>query len=165
MIGKRRSTRRSRSTLLPVRPSQGRLIGGVCTAVADELTIDVTLVRLVFILMSLAWGVGLLAYGVLWLLMASADDRANRTPRQRLAGMRGELGSSMKRISHAWGRSGRKAWPMPLDRRWIALLLVIAGFAVLMSSLGAFSWLTPGRALGLAAVVVVASMLISLRSD
>ncbi len=165
MIGKRKSSRRSRSTLLPLRPSQGRLLGGVSTAVADELTIDVTLVRLVFIVLTFAWGLGLLIYGLLWLLMANADDRTNRSPRQRLAGMRGDLGSSVKRLSRAWGSSGRKPWPMPLDRRWIALILVVAGFAILLSSLGAFSWLTSGRALGLAAVVVGASMMISLRSD
>jgi hypothetical protein len=97
--------------------------------------------------------------------MASADDRANRTTRQRLAGMRGDLGSSVKRLSKAWSTSGRKAWPMPLDRRWIALLLMMAGFAVLLASLGAFSWLSPGRALGLSAIVVGASLLISLRTD
>jgi phage shock protein PspC (stress-responsive transcriptional regulator) len=165
MMGNRRPSRRSRSTLLPVRPSQGRLVGGVCTAVADELTIDVTLVRLVFILMAFAWGLGLVIYGLLWLLMASSDDRSNRTTRQRLAGMRGDLGSSVKRLSRAWGSSGRKSWPLPLDRRWIALLLVVAGFSILLASLGAFSWLTSGRALGLAVLVVGASMLISLRSD
>jgi len=147
-----------------MRPSEGRLIGGVCTALAGELTIDVTLVRLVFIVLALAWGIGFILYGVLWILMANADERGGRSARDRLGGIRDDLSLTAKRLSGAWRRGGSKGWPVPLDRRWMALGLMIAGAAILLASLGAFSWLSPTRAIGLAAVVAGASLFISLRS-
>ncbi len=165
MIGTRRS-RGGRSTLLPRRPSEGRLVGGVCTALADEWAIDVTLVRLAFIVLGLAWGLGFLLYGALWILMANADERpgAGRSARARLRGIGSDLSLTGQRLSGAWRRSGSKRWPLPLDRRWIALIMMLAGVMILLASLGAFSWLTPTRAIGLAAVVAGASLLVSLRS-
>ncbi len=163
----RGSRQRRRSSLLPLRPSEGRLVGGVCTALAEELTIDVTLVRLVFIVLALAWGLGFILYGVLWILMANADDRGGgeRSARDRLGAIREELSLTGRRLSGAWSRGGAKGWPLPLDRRWIALGLMLAGIAILLASLGAFSWLTPTRAIGLAAVLAGASVFISLRSQ
>jgi len=152
---------------LPLRPSEGRLVGGVCTALADELTIDVTLVRLVFILLGLAWGIGFILYGLLWILMANADERpgSRRSARVRLGGIRGELALTGRRLVGAWRRGGAKGWPLPLDRRWIALSLMIAGLAILLASIGAFSWLSPTRAIGLAALVGGAAVFVSLRSE
>jgi phage shock protein PspC (stress-responsive transcriptional regulator) len=170
MIRMRRGGRRARSTLLPVRPSQGRLLGGVCTALSDWLAVDVTLVRLAFILLSLAWGLGIFLYGLLWIIMASADERqqggtTSQRAKRRLRSVGTDVRTSARRLSGAWGRAGsRKSWPRPLDRRWIALTMMLVGILVFLASLGAFSWLTPLRALGLAIVIGGAAILLSLKN-
>src|SRR5919197_702829 len=43
-----------------------RVIAGVCAAIARALAVDVTLVRLVFALLALAGGAGLVLYLALW---------------------------------------------------------------------------------------------------
>src|SRR5437764_11243954 len=51
-----------------------RVIAGVCAGIAEALAVDVTLVRLVFALLALAGGAGILLYLALW-AFASAKWR------------------------------------------------------------------------------------------
>ena len=56
------------SRLTRPRRGEGRVIAGVCAAVADGVGLSTGLVRLGFVLFGL-FGVGELAYLVLWLLL------------------------------------------------------------------------------------------------
>src|SRR5438034_2022149 len=47
--------------------SDDRVIAGVCAGIAQTLGVDVTLVRLVFTLLALAGGAGIVLYLALWL--------------------------------------------------------------------------------------------------
>ena len=51
------------------RPVDDRVIFGVCSGLAARLGVDVTLVRVLFGLLVLLGGPGLIAYLVLWLAM------------------------------------------------------------------------------------------------
>lgn len=59
-----------------VRPRSGRLIGGVCTSLADYFGVDVLLVRVVAVILAVSGGAGLPAYLALWLLTPSEDGPA-----------------------------------------------------------------------------------------
>lgn len=52
-----------------VRPQQGRTIAGVALGVANYFDLDVTLVRLLWLLVAIFGGCGLLAYLVGWLVI------------------------------------------------------------------------------------------------
>jgi phage shock protein C len=52
-----------------VRPRQGRKIAGVCLGCAEYFDIDVTLVRLMWLLGAFMTGIGLLAYPIAWIVM------------------------------------------------------------------------------------------------
>jgi len=52
-----------------VRPRQGRRIAGVCLGFAEYFDIDVTLVRLMWLVGSFMTGIGLLAYPIAWIVM------------------------------------------------------------------------------------------------
>jgi phage shock protein C len=45
------------------------MIGGVCAGLAEYLDIDPTIVRIVWVLMVLFAGFGILLYIILWLIM------------------------------------------------------------------------------------------------
>jgi phage shock protein C len=45
------------------------MIGGVCSGLGSYLTIDPTLVRLIFVLLFLFGGNGLLIYIILWIIV------------------------------------------------------------------------------------------------
>lgn len=57
-----------------VRSESDRMIGGVCGGLADYLNIDPVLVRLAFVLLGLASGIGLPIYLILWVVMPSAGS-------------------------------------------------------------------------------------------
>lgn len=52
-----------------IRPRAGRKIAGVCAGFAEYFDLDVTLVRLVWLIASVMTGVGLLAYPIAWIVM------------------------------------------------------------------------------------------------
>lgn len=52
-----------------VRPHSGRQLLGVCAGLADYFNVDPTIVRLIFVLATLAGGPGLIIYIILALIM------------------------------------------------------------------------------------------------
>ena len=52
-----------------VRPRQGRKVAGVCLGFAEYFDIDVTVVRLTWLLTVLMTGIGLLAYVIAWIVV------------------------------------------------------------------------------------------------
>jgi phage shock protein C len=56
-----------------VRPARGRILGGVCAAVAQRFGLSPTLVRVLFVLSMLLPGPQVLAYIVLWIVVPSED--------------------------------------------------------------------------------------------
>jgi phage shock protein PspC (stress-responsive transcriptional regulator) len=51
------------------------MIAGVCGGLAEALDIDSTVVRLLFILLALLGGHGILIYLILWVIMPRGDAR------------------------------------------------------------------------------------------
>jgi phage shock protein C len=57
-----------------IRPKDGRIAGGVCLAVANYLSIDVTLVRLLWAFALIPGGIpGLIPYIICWVVIPSED--------------------------------------------------------------------------------------------
>lgn len=54
-----------------------KMLGGVCGGLGELLDIDLTIVRLVFVLLALWGGSGLLIYLVLWLIAPYKDELKN----------------------------------------------------------------------------------------
>ena len=54
-----------------VRPRRGRIVAGVCAAVARRFDVSPTLVRVLFVLSMLLPGPQILAYLVLWIVVPS----------------------------------------------------------------------------------------------
>lgn len=60
-----------------VRPTEGRMLFGVCAGVANYLKVDVTLVRLALVVLALVtFGVAVVAYLAGWLLIPEEDKPA-----------------------------------------------------------------------------------------
>ena len=60
-----------------VRPENGRVLAGVCSGLAQWLGLDVTLMRVIFILLGILSGMGLPIYIVLWIIIPSAGETIN----------------------------------------------------------------------------------------
>jgi phage shock protein C len=55
-----------------VRPTTDRMVAGVAAGLADYMNLDPTIVRLLFVLLALAGGPGILIYIIMWLVMPEA---------------------------------------------------------------------------------------------
>lgn len=55
-----------------VRPTQGRILGGVCAGVAHRYQLDPWAVRLIFMMLLLIPGSQLILYPIAWILMPDA---------------------------------------------------------------------------------------------
>ncbi|WP_460522636.1 PspC domain-containing protein [Flindersiella endophytica] len=51
------------------RQREGRMVAGVCGGLADYLNVDVAIVRLAMVVLALLGGIGLVVYGVAWILV------------------------------------------------------------------------------------------------
>jgi phage shock protein PspC (stress-responsive transcriptional regulator) len=70
-----------------VRPREGRIIAGVCAGIAKRWGVDLTLVRVLAVVLTVFSGVGLAAYIAIWLLTPSTDAPAPIRPGSRLGRM------------------------------------------------------------------------------
>src|SRR4051794_10372908 len=68
-----------------IRPREGRMIAGVCTGIAQRWNLDLTLVRIVTVVLTLFTGVALAAYIGAWLLTPSTDAPAPLTADSKTA--------------------------------------------------------------------------------
>jgi phage shock protein C len=51
------------------RSGKNRILGGVCGGLGDYFDIDPTIIRLIWIFFALAYGTGILAYLIAWLII------------------------------------------------------------------------------------------------
>jgi len=70
--GKRVGAVAARKRLM--RPRNGRTLAGVCMGVAEFFDIDVTVVRLVWLLTAIFTGTGFIAYLIGWIVMPSEPE-------------------------------------------------------------------------------------------
>jgi phage shock protein C len=117
------------------RSETDKMIGGVSGGLGRHLDIDPVLVRLFFVLLAFANGIGVLLYIGLWIIMPS-DATAEREDRGREVAVQGEAGEPERRVVPAETRRGRN----PQSATIIGAALILMGVMVLFNNLG-FFWL------------------------
>ncbi|MBX3056196.1 MAG: PspC domain-containing protein [Anaerolineae bacterium] len=110
------------------RSEQDKVIAGVCGGIATYLDIEAIWVRLLFVLLALASGMGVVIYLVLWLIMPQMDGAGGGTAvlKENLD----DMGHSVKRLgqpsavgvvlillgllflANQWGWFGGLFWPL-----------------------------------------------------
>jgi phage shock protein C len=63
-----------------VRPRANRKIAGVCAGVAEYFDLDVTLIRVLWVLVVLFAGCGILAYIIAWIVMPNEPEPVYYAP-------------------------------------------------------------------------------------
>ncbi|MDT8324588.1 MAG: PspC domain-containing protein [Bacteroidota bacterium] len=58
------------------RNTHNKMVGGVCSGLADYFNIDPVLVRLLFVILTLHQGLGVLAYIILWIVVPARFEPA-----------------------------------------------------------------------------------------
>lgn len=134
------------------------ILGGVCSGLGKYLHIDPTLVRLFFILITLAGGVGVLAYIILWIVVpeetvtqtGSPEVLTNEGLKNRAGEMRDEFVDAVRK-------------PNPNAIKLIGIGLVLYGGYLILKELHLpwLSWLSSGVVWAI--VLIAAGVLLVLR--
>src|SRR6266511_2380921 len=154
--------------LPPLAPPERRVAAGVAGGVADALGVDPTLVRLVFALLALAGGAGVVLYAAAWFAMSGDRRRQKPWVPVLLLLVAGSLALSALGLSVRaviglalvagglaliWRRSGSLRPDAPLSLAGLAL--VAGGVFVLLTGGGTpSSFLAPGAVAGALLLVV-----------
>src|SRR3954447_6408760 len=125
------------AALPPLAPPERRVLAGVAGGIGEALGVDPTLVRLVFALLALAGGAGIVLYAAAWFAMRSSRRREPWVPLVLLL-LAGSLALS------ALGLSGRTV---------IGLAAVAGGLGLIWRRSGS---LRPEAPLSLAGLALVA---------
>lgn len=112
---------KNKSTSL-CRSESDQMIAGVCGGIAAYFGLESSLVRLIFIIISLLGGSGIAAYAILWLLLPVESD-INKSSEVL---MKKESVSEPKKSD---SKSGKSTWGLFLIGFGLVLLLQNFGFA------------------------------------
>jgi phage shock protein C len=106
------------------RSNNDRVVAGVCGGLAAYLDIDSVFVRLAFVVLLFASGIGIPIYVILWIVMPEQDGHSSSDAEviQKNLGQMGET------VSSGVGRIGRPGT--------VGILLVLLGAYFLLSQLG-----------------------------
>lgn len=115
-----------------------RMVAGVCSGLAEYLAVDVTLVRLFFVLLALGDGIGGLLYIILWVIMpAEYQDQSPQFDGSRVAKVAEEMAHTGEGVSRTVFH------PDSRTKLLIGLVLVILGVFYLLENLNipGLAWL------------------------
>ncbi|HAA81947.1 MAG TPA: PspC domain-containing protein [Thermotoga naphthophila] len=117
------------------RSRKNRIIAGVCGGFAEYFNVDPTLVRLIWVLITLAWGAGLLLYIIAWLIMPEeeGETESEKKPLQNTEGLKVLVGGLLIFLGIVFLASA--FFPIFFGVAWkvvLALLLVIFGVLLLL---------------------------------
>ena len=128
------------------RSDTDRMLAGVCGGIAENLDIDATWVRLVFVLLSFLSGAGIVAYIILWVVMPR-ESSAEAAGREVLEEGVAEMGERARELGDEIGEAVRSRRTPRRDRgiggRFVAGgLLILLGALFLLENFRFLSWLS-----------------------
>ncbi len=127
------------------RRRSGAVVAGVAGGLADQLRLDVRVVRVLFVVSNLLFGLGLLAYALLWALTPAQAPTTARGGGRRLPVQLLLVGAALVAFG-ALGATGQNILP-ELLRPALPVVAVALGAVIAWRDVEAFerqSWLGPG---------------------
>lgn len=138
------------------------MIAGVCSGLGKYLEIDPAFVRVFFVLLALADGIGALIYVLLWILIPREDCKTNSTISQTANDAAQEITSQARIMGDELRQSFSP--PHPQITAYVGIGLIVVGGVALLQNLNPtwFSWLNSG--LLWAILLIVGGIFLLLRS-
>ncbi len=132
--------------------STSRVIAGVCGGLGEYFGVDATIVRLLFVLLAIFHGIGVLAYIVLWIVMpreSNLEMAPRDVVRDNIGSIREEaekLGDQFRAGPAGGGTPGAAGPRSVANRQFVAgMVLLVLGVLFLMDNLHIFWWFNWGQ--------------------
>lgn len=124
------------------RSETNRMIGGVAGGLGEYFNIDPTIVRIIFIILTLLHGSGLLIYILMWILIPS-ESQINETSPNTVKNNVEEIKKRTQSFAHSL--RFKNTHSQENSRFWWAILIIALGFFFLFRNFGIFDALELGR--------------------
>jgi phage shock protein C len=161
-----------------LRRGSDRIVAGVCSGLGNYFHVEPLLVRIVFVILALANGIGLLLYLVLWLLMdpPTGMPAGSRPLGERIRSMGDELREDFRTgfsraqspspettSSTPGGPGGPSSPPPSYGSRglWFGIILIVLGGYILLQNTGVLSafhwdvWFWPAVLIAIGLIILV----------
>ena len=129
------------------RSQSDRMIWGVCGGLAKYFEMDPTIVRIIFVLLIFANGVGILAYIIMAIVVpkegskAAAPKEAIKENVEEIKDTASELGREIRSAFAGEETKPEEANKIHHRRRnFFGIILIVLGLLFLMSNLNLFAW-------------------------
>lgn len=115
-----------------------QMIGGVCGGLANYLGVDTTLVRLVFVLLVLGNGAGVLIYLILWMVIPREDRLAGAGTEETISANANEIAARARSLGDEV--RGMASTPNPKAALFFGVALIGLGIVFLLENLHWLWW-------------------------
>lgn len=113
------------------RSETNRIIAGVAGGLGEYFAIDPTLIRLIFVLLTVFGGGGVLVYIILWILIPSEDNSAKNSE-EAIRENAEELKEKARNFAQGFNGMSTKNH----SRNWLGFVVVVLGLLFLFDNLG-----------------------------
>lgn len=142
------------------RSEKERVIAGVAGGLAERFDFEPNIVRLVFILLGLLFGLGIILYLILWILLPT-ESKLSQSESQNIRENTQNVAAQTQGVIQRLG-SALQAEP----RVWLAILIIFLGLAVsILTGFGFFNFLGLGPILLLIISLLLIVILINGKQD
>lgn len=114
------------------RSESNKIIAGVAGGLGEYFNIDPTIIRIIFILLTVFGGSGLIIYIVLWLVIP-AKSQSPKHPQDTIRSNIEDMKSTTKTFTHSIRNPGSSG---DNSRFWWAIIIILIGFFFLMNNYG-----------------------------
>lgn len=115
------------------RPKAGRILGGVCAGIAEFLDYDPTIIRLVFVIVTLLGGSGVLIYLILWLIIPSEGNPSEISQQNIKIGA-----DEMRQRAQNFAQEAKSYTKKGNPRQTLGIILIILGAFFLIQNFSFF---------------------------
>lgn len=122
-----------------VRNRTNVMLGGVCAGLGDYLGIDPTLVRLFFVLLAFADGIGIFIYVILWLVLPREGAKEGATFEDNVRSGAEEIAERARGVGEEIRKGGQSSSPQ--TGLIVGVALIVLGGAFLLRNLD-IPWLS-----------------------
>lgn len=131
----RPSTKEKTQVVKLYRSETDRILGGVAGGLADFFDVDATLVRIIFVLLTIFGGSGLLIYLILWVIVPSETSLGEGITREFLHNNINEIKDKTKNFAEEFRTTDRRQ----NSRNYLGIILLGLGVLFLLQNLGIFA--------------------------
>jgi phage shock protein PspC (stress-responsive transcriptional regulator) len=112
------------------RNTDDKMIGGVCSGIGSYLGVSEVVMRVVFIISFFAFGTGLLAYVILWLIIPEAKTAAEKL---QMRGSNIDINNIEREFRNATSNLTQKATTSPVLKNLLKVVTIMVGLLVLFT--------------------------------